>query len=602
MRRSRNAAVRRLVARQAGSEIINRVQSSVAMPDDSLPSDSRLDIITGEWLSNSPKPKTDWEARVLSVVEVRVARMESLLTDDDARREELTRCAGDVVYFLENYGWTLDPRGKVNLKTGKITPSLLPFVPFEKQIEYLRWLEELEADQVDGIAEKSREVGLTWLTVGFMVHRWLFRRGWKGGVGSRKEDLVDKKGNSDSIIEKMRILVCYLPHWMRPIGWSEEKHSPHLMFVNPSNGSVIVGEAGKNIGRGGRNAFYLLDEAAHIENSESVDAALSFNCPVKVSISTVNGMDNTYAVKRHSGAYSVFTFHWSDDPRKNDAWYKAMCEKYKHNTSLIAQELDIDYAASKEGIIIPAAWVRAAVDHDVGDWSHVPPKVGMDIAAGGANETVSIARRGPKVTIGDIAATNEPNTTNQATWVDAICRTIKAIALCYDAGGLGVGTGSALEKLGEGDGEGETRTLHGKNWTSPKLPYMVVPVQSGSPAGDEVWPDGKTGKELFTNLRAQEYFKLRLRFEKTYEHVMLIQEHPAEERISIPSHPKLVPQLSTTGYDRTESGKIRAESKLRMRKRGAASPDFADALWLAFHEPHVSGWHAWVALQTQDSE
>jgi hypothetical protein len=57
----------------------------------------------------------------------------------------------------------------------------------------------------------------------------------------------------------------------------------------------------------------------------------------------------------------VFTFHWRSDPRKDDEWYRKECEKID-NPVIVAQELDLNYQASTEGILIPSEWVQAAVD------------------------------------------------------------------------------------------------------------------------------------------------------------------------------------------------------------------------------------------------
>ncbi|ENF0482713.1 TerL protein, partial [Escherichia coli] len=78
-------------------------------------------------------------------------------------------------------------------------------------------------------------------------------------------------------------------------------------------------------------------------------------------LSSVNGMNNPFAQKRHSGKIPVFTFHWRSDPRKDDEWYHKECEKID-NPVIVAQELDLNYQASAEGILIPSEWVQAAVD------------------------------------------------------------------------------------------------------------------------------------------------------------------------------------------------------------------------------------------------
>ncbi|EFU5655582.1 TerL protein, partial [Salmonella enterica subsp. enterica serovar Newport] len=42
-------------------------------------------------------------------------------------------------------------------------------------------------------------------------------------------------------------------------------------------------------------------------------------------------------------------------------WYRRECEKID-NPVVVAQELDLNYSASAEGVLIPSDWVQAAVD------------------------------------------------------------------------------------------------------------------------------------------------------------------------------------------------------------------------------------------------
>jgi hypothetical protein len=72
-------------------------------------------------------------------------------------------------------------------------------------------------------------------------------------------------------------------------------------------------------------------------------------------------MNNPFARRRHGGKVSVFSFHWRDDPRKDQEWYNKKCHDLD-DPVVIAQEIDLDYSASLEGVLIPSKWVQAAVD------------------------------------------------------------------------------------------------------------------------------------------------------------------------------------------------------------------------------------------------
>lgn len=72
--------------------------------------------------------------------------------------------------------------------------------------------------------------------------------------------------------------------------------------------------------------------------------------------------------------------------------------------------------------------------------------------------------------------------------------------------------------------------------------------------------------DLFINLRAETFFKLRKKFE--------------EGAIAVPPDDKLLGQLSSIRYDAT-GRRIKIESKEDMKNRGVKSPDRADAVMLA---------------------
>ena len=472
------------------------------------------------------------------------------------RDPEWQRCADDIVYWFDTYVWTYNPK----LDSGS---RWIKFVLFERQREFLRWLKDRELAHEDGLVEKSRDVGMTWLNVGYLIHEWLFSPEFKGAVGSRKEDLVDKSGDPDSILEKGRLLLQKLPEWMLPKGFDLRKNCGYLKFINLENGSVITGESGDNIGRGGRNSVYFLDEAAFIEHADRVEAALSQNCDTVIWVSTVNGVGNNFYKKRFGGVVKVFIFDWRDDPRKSQEWYDAQVERFKHNPALMAAEVDRDYTASIEGVVIPGKWVQAAIDADKNLGLIVSGGISAaaDIAAGGANKTVFGLRESWKVF--GLSESNEENTTITAQNLAELTRKGKASSLAYDAVGLGIGVKStfALEH---------------------NLGFKTNAILGGESPSEIRWPDGKTSKEMFHNRRAELYWLLRLRFERTYEMVNSIAVHPVEDLISIPFHAGLIADLSIPLRKATQTGKIRIESKEEMRARGVVSPDWADMLVYLF--------------------
>lgn len=465
---------------------------------------------------------------------------------------ELELCRRDPVHWVNHWVWTYDPREK---------HSTIPLDLFPKQAELITWLGEREDAQEDGLVEKSRDAGATWVCSAFAIHRWLFRRGYSVGFGSRKVELVDKLGDPSCIFEKLRWIVYNLPEWMRPKGFKRDTHDCFTKLINPENGSTITGEGGDNIGRGGRASIYFVDEAAFLERPASIERSLSQTTRCRIDVSTPNGPGNPFAQKRFSGRVKVFTFHWRDDPRKDDAWYAEQTAKFDPVT--VAQEIDIDYTASIEGICIPAAWVRAAVNLDLPESGEVV--AGFDIAEEGKDKSVIVARCGPKVKMPE--SWGSALTTASAYKAIEAGRKLGVKVMNYDTIGVGVGVKSTFAT------------------TESEVPFETVAVNVGeSPSDSTRWPDGKTSKEKFKNVRAELWWKMRTRFEKAYEFRELGVQHEPEEMISIPDCPELISQLSLPLVEYTENGKIQLESKAKMRGRGVKSPDHADALALSFYE------------------
>lgn len=290
--------------------------------------------------------------------------------------------------FINDWGLTYDPR---NPEIG--LPAVIPFILFPHQEEFVTWVYERWTKRENGLAEKSRDMGVSWLCVAIAVHMWLFYDGVVVGFGSRKEEYVDKLGDPKSLFWKIREFINYLPQELQPEGWNPRAHAPHMRILNPVNGSAIVGESGSNIGRGNRASIYFKDESAFYEQAEAIDAALSQTTNCQIDVSTPNGNGNVFYRKRHSGKVPVFTFHWKQDPRKDEAWYQKQKEKY--DPIIIAQEIDIDYNASTSdawisGDSIAEAQRTLVTDIEaIGGWI-----IGVDAAHYGDDESVLHKRKG----------------------------------------------------------------------------------------------------------------------------------------------------------------------------------------------------------------
>lgn len=508
---------------------------------------------------------------------MRLARLQKVNRSRELQALTLAVSSQDIVSWMLDWCFTFDPREEISDR---------PFDLFPRQEEFLRWIRARETAKEDGLAEKCRDVGFTWLCAGYALHGWLFRKGFSAGIGSRKVTLVDQKGNPDCIFEKFRYLLARLPAWMLPVGFNWKKHDNSLKLSNPENGSSITGEGGDEIGRGGRKSIYFVDEAAFLERASKVVAALSQTSKCKIWVSTPNGTGNEFYRMRFGGKIEVFTFHWQDDPRKDEAWLERQKEILP--PAVVAQEILIDYTASLEGILIESKWVQSAIGF--AQWLKSERGIelpnagdllaGLDIAEGGNDRSVMMPRRGcivdPRILSGDLDWA-KLTTTQTAFKSRDLAIKLGIKHLLYDVGGGYGATVRGMMDSADVTAQTESESELAKLFTD--LPFTATGVNGGSsPDPKTKWPDGRTSQETFYNLRAEIWWKMRLCFERTYEFREGIKEHPLTSLISIPLHTQLIAELSTPLHYTTETGLIIVESKKMMARRGVKSPDFADAL------------------------
>lgn len=463
-----------------------------------------------------------------------------------------------------------------------------------KQIEYVLWLEDRIRKGEEGLTEKCRDAGVTYLCGGVSLHHWRYDPGFKATFGSRDLDLVDARDNPDSIFEKLRIILRRLPQWMLPAGFSWHKHDTIGRLFNPETSSVITGEGGDDMGRGGRASVLFVDEAAFVPRAESIEKSTAGTTDCVQWISSANGMGNLFYRKRMSllarevpegAAKPVFRFHWRDDPRKTEAWAKA--KKASLEEATWASEYEIDYAASVEGICIPALWVQSAQELAALEPALKPSGKGIaggDVG-GGKAKSIIICRFGPVVL--HSVERREPDTTETAYWMLDECKAKGVVTLNFDEVGIGAGVRSTLSKA-----KGYERIAR-------------VPINVGNPPSDRLWPAGtdedgnevfRTSEEMFGNLKAEIWWLARSAFQRTHEHVLALKgekgarRYPISELVALdPKDTELAAELSVVKRFRNEKGKIVIETKEQLKKRNVPSPDRAEAFMLTFVEAPDDG-------------
>lgn len=492
--------------------------------------------------------------------------------------------------FIIDWGMTTDPRNPV-----MGLPTTIPFLLFPKQEEWIRWIMDRMANRENGLTEKSREMGLSWTSIGFASTLCLFNKEMVVGFGSRKEMYVDSTGDPRALFWKARKFIEMLPVEFRG-SWNEKKHAPYMRIEFPETGSVITGEAGDNIGRGDRTSLHLIDESAFLMRPKLIDASLSQTTRCRIDLSSVNGMNNPFAQKRHAGKIPVFTFHWRSDPRKDEAWYKQECLRID-DPVIIAQELDLNYQASQEGILIPSEWVQAAVDaHIKLGIEPTGERLGaMDVADKGSDKNSFSSRHG--FLVQDVKEWSGKGS-------DIYASVVKAFGYCDDFGmdefrfdedGLGAGV------------RGDARVINEER-TAQNLGYITATPFRGSGGvfspDDEAIPGdngrmSRLNKDFFATAKSQGWWHLRKLFRNTYRALKGMPYDP-DEIISIDgtmeNKDRLLIELSQPTWSKSTVGKILVDKQ----PEGTKSPNLADSVMISFAPMDLDSESIWKAMSRRE--
>jgi hypothetical protein len=519
----------------------------------------------------------DWKNPQYAEIYQRRARILRDIRENPDRLPYLKRYYRDhPADFIDDWGITFDPR-----IVDRKLPARVPFILFPKQREWVDWVVERWKAGEPGVTDKSRDLGMSWLSVSLACTLAIFYEGFTAGFGSRKEEYVDKIGSPKSLFWKAREFMRCLPTEFRA-GHNPAFHAPHLRLSFPHTGSGIYGEAGDNIGRGDRASIFFVDEAAHLERPMLVEASLSATTNCRIDISSANGTTNPFYDKRTKyPTEQIFTLHWRDDPRKDDAWYAKQCENLDPVT--VAQEIDINYSASVTGVIIPSVWVQSAVDAHVklGIQPTGARRGALDIADEGRDANAWASARGILVdrleewsgSGSDIFATT------QHTF--GLCDELGLTDFLYDADGMGAGV------------RGDARVLnelrdHGGQVAGRHVPaILAIPFRGSGEILDPESQDyeGRENQDYFANRKAQSWGWLRKRFKETYRAVSAVADgqpvdYDPDMIISLssdlPGLSKLLGELSQPTWGPNMTGKM----VVNKQPDGSRSPNLADAVMI----------------------
>jgi phage terminase large subunit len=477
--------------------------------------------------------------------------------------------------FIADFAYAFEPRNPERGLSSKV-----PFIPFPKQRACIAWMLERWRASEPGIVEKCRDAGVSTLAMMVFSYLCIFHQGIAIGIGSALERKVDNAEDSDSLLFKARFFVKCLPPYFRA-GFDETniRLRSHLKMFFPQTSSSIIGEAGNQIGRGGRRSIFGIDEAAHLEQPQLVDSALATTTNVRLDFSSVSGMGTPFARKRFSGKYPVFTFRPSDDPRRSADYLENM--RGLHDSATFAQEFLLDYRAGTSGGLIESVWLPSCVGARERLGIAGPSglrRVSFDPAGEGKNRCAVAARHGTDLV-------NLHSWSGKDTQSNLYKSLVEAVnhmqdwgyahdgVLIYDADGLGQSIKELMTEIVNPQRTGDLKPIN----TMPFFGSAAVEEPESDWVGD-----GRRNADRYANLKAQCWMYFRRRIERTHLAVTQGLKIDPDEVFSIAPGlaelDDLFAELTQIRYTRNGAGKIVVEKT----PSGFTSPDRADAVMVAF--------------------
>lgn len=303
------------------------------------------------------------------------------------------------------------------------------------------------------------------------------------------------------------------------------------------------------------HVMLVVDEASGVPEQvfEAAAGSMSGHNAVTLLASNPTRSSGTFyeTQTRLSGSWK--THHWSClmSPLVSQDFIDEMKLRYGEESNAYRIRVLGEFPLADDDTIVPFHLIDAAVNRDV----EVPteaPVWGLDVARFGSDKTALLKRRGNVVT--DITQWQGLDLMQTVGRVkaeyDALPFHDRPSQIIVDVIGMGGGVVDRLRELG--------------------LPVRGVNVaETPSMAG------------TYLNLRAELWFKVK---------------GWLEGRASkIPRNETLIAELASIRYAFQSTGKIKAESKEDMKKRGIASPNIADALCLTMAGDAVIGLHGSAA-------
>ena len=319
--------------------------------------------------------------------------------------------------------------------------------------------------------------------------------------------------------------------------------APSEAFISARTSRKETPEALAGIHQESGVVLLICDEASAIDEAvyEAAAGSMSGRNTQTVLLSNPTRSSGTFYESQTRMAHKWWTRRWSclDSPLVSDQFIDEMKERYGEESAAYSIRVLGDFAKADSDTIIGYDLVHSAMHRDV----EVDPNARIywacDPSRFGDDRTAFVKRQGNVITeITSWRGLDLMQTTGRimAEW-DALEPSRRPCEILVDSIGLGGGIVDRLAELG-------------------------VPVRGINVA------EAPSMKGTYNNLRTELWFKAKAYLE--------------ERSCRLPKNDELLADLTGIRYSFSSSGKLQAESKDSMRKRGLPSPDLGDAICLIF--------------------
>ena len=250
-------------------------------------------------------------------------------------KKEIIKCGKNPAYFLKNYG-----------KISHAERGVISFKTYDFQDELL----DKFRDHRFNVIVKARQLGISTIVAGYIAWLILFYR--------EKNVLVmaTKYSTASNMVKKVKFLIKNVPDWLKIATVSvDNKHSFEL-----TNGSQVKAiPTSEDAGRSEAVSLLVVDEAAHIDNMESIWTGLYPTISTGgrcIALSSPNGIGNWFhkTYEDSQNGQNLFTpsyLPWDVHPERDQEWFES--ETKNLGKREIAQEYLCSFNASGETVIDP---------------------------------------------------------------------------------------------------------------------------------------------------------------------------------------------------------------------------------------------------------